>query len=87
MSTHAQDLEAGRTAVPTPETKTLSASELLKEWKEMHTERTVIIRKRQMFSGPPGIEESVSTAHSDIGNVMWFIDKTLKLLAQQEKTQ
>lgn len=62
-----------------PKSVVLPATELLRQWKAMSDRRDETIRD---LSG--GIEETVSILRKDMSATMWFVDKTLKLLAAQE---
>jgi hypothetical protein len=67
----------------------VSATNLLSQWKELLADRQKQIeeRKNNWMLPPIGIEEAIRNANGDLSDVMWFLDKTLKLLASQEAQQ
>ena len=63
-----------------------SATDLLEQWQRAIKERDEAISRtfNNRLNDRMSIEESLSFAHADLRDVMWFLDKTIKLLASKE---
>lgn len=66
--------------IPMPEPGS-TATDLLRQWQKAIDER-----ESEEDDIPPGIEGCIESLNGYMYQVMWFLDKTLKLLAAQEAT-
>jgi hypothetical protein len=80
--THEQGQSQGVAAVASG-----SASDLLRQWIKAMDERSIEMENREndWLRPRPSIEEALGIARQDLNFTMWFLDRTLKLLAAHEQ--
>lgn len=64
-----------------------AAAELLAKWKEDIAERDRVLSQRRddMFRGPIGLEEKLSIVGADLSMTIWYFNKLIAIVAEQEK--
>lgn len=67
------------------ELETIPAEELLRLWEQVNQRRSaeIEIRSNNWMLPSIGIEEAIQITRRDVNGLFWFLDKTLKLLAQK----